>query len=106
MSFALQAIQAEVSRLSERNALPPIAAAEPLQPATPGLMDGFKQALQAVDEKDRQASDQIAAVDSGASDDMVGAMLASSDASLSFSMLMQVRNKVAGAFDELVKLPL
>jgi len=45
-------------------------------------------------------------VDSGKSDDMVGAMLASQEASLSFSMLMQVRNKVMGAVDELIKLPL
>jgi flagellar hook-basal body complex protein FliE len=33
-------------------------------------------------------------------------MLSSQEASLSFSMLMQVRNKVMGAIDDLVKLPL
>jgi flagellar hook-basal body complex protein FliE len=32
-------------------------------------------------------------------------MLSSQQASLSFSMLMQVRNKVMGAVDELLKLP-
>jgi flagellar hook-basal body complex protein FliE len=43
---------------------------------------------------------------SGKSDDLVGAMLSSQEASLSFSMLMQVRNKVMGGLDELIKLPL
>jgi len=33
-------------------------------------------------------------------------MLASQDANLSFSMLMQVRNKVVGAIDELIKMQL
>jgi flagellar hook-basal body complex protein FliE len=42
----------------------------------------------------------------GKSDDLVGAMLSSQEASLSFSMLMQVRNKVMGGLDELIKLPL
>jgi flagellar hook-basal body complex protein FliE len=48
----------------------------------------------------------MADVDSGKSDDLVGAMLASQEAGLSFSMLMQVRNKVMGGLDELIKLPL
>jgi flagellar hook-basal body complex protein FliE len=68
--------------------------------------DALKQAIQGVDDKERIASDKMAAVDSGSSDDLVGAMLASQTASLSFSMLMQMRNKVAGAMDELIKLSL
>jgi flagellar hook-basal body complex protein FliE len=63
--------------------------------------DSFQQAVMGVNEKDR-----VANVDAGRSDDLVGAMLASQDASLSFSMLMQVRNKVVGAVDELIKLQL
>lgn len=64
------------------------------------------QAVQGVDDKNRVAGERMAAVDSGRSDDLVGAMLASQEASLSFSMLMQVRNKVVGAVDELIKLQL
>jgi flagellar hook-basal body complex protein FliE len=45
-------------------------------------------------------------VESGRSDDLVGAMLKSQEASLNFNMMMQVRNKVVGAFDELMKLPI
>ena len=65
----------------------------------------MKDALASVDQEDRAAGERMAAVDAGKSDDLVGAMLASQQASLSFSMLMQVRNKVMGAVDELIKLP-
>jgi flagellar hook-basal body complex protein FliE len=66
----------------------------------------MQNAIGKVNQHDDQASQRMRAVDSGASDDLVGAMLASQEASLSFSMLMQVRNKVMGAVDELIKLPL
>ena len=66
----------------------------------------LKSAVHSVDAKDHDAGERMAAVDSGRSDDLVGAMLASQDASLSFSMLMQVRNKVMGAVEDLIKLPL
>ena len=65
----------------------------------------MKDALASVDNEQRAAGEKMAAVDSGKSDDLVGAMLSSQQASLSFSMLMQVRNKVMGAVDELLKLP-
>lgn len=65
----------------------------------------MKDALASVDRQDREAGERMAAVDSGKSDDLVGAMLSSQQASLSFSMLVQVRNKVMGAVDELLKLP-
>jgi flagellar hook-basal body complex protein FliE len=65
----------------------------------------MRDALASVDHDERHAADKMNAVDSGKSDDLVGAMLASQQANLSFSMLMQVRNKVMGAVDELLKLP-
>lgn len=65
----------------------------------------MKQALDNVNAQDQAAGAKVAAVESGKSDDLVGAMLASQEASLSFSMLMQVRNKVMSAVDELIKLP-
>jgi len=68
--------------------------------------DAMKAAIHSVDAKDQAAADKMAAVESGRSDDLVGAMLSSQEASLSFSMLMQVRNKVVGAVDEIIKLQL
>lgn len=75
-----------------------------------GSAGSFAQAMQnaisGVNAADQAASAKMADVDAGRSDDLVGAMMASQEASLSFSMLMQVRNKVMGAVDELIKLPL
>jgi flagellar hook-basal body complex protein FliE len=71
-----------------------------------GFGDTLTQALRGMDAQDQDAAQRVAAVETGESDDLVGAMLASQQASLSFSMLMQVRNKVVGAVDELIKLPL
>src|SRR6218665_351399 len=71
-----------------------------------GFAERMRQAVASVNQQDHAAGQQIAAVDSGQSDDLVGAMLSSQQASLSFSMLMQVRNKVMGAVEDLVKLPL
>ena len=65
----------------------------------------FRDAVRSVNDQDQAAAVKMADVETGKSDDLVGAMLASQQASLSFSMLMQVRNKVMGAVDELIKLP-
>lgn len=63
-------------------------------------------AVNKVNNDDVVAGQKAADVDSGKSDDLVGAMLSSQEAGLSFSMLMQVRNKVMGAVDDLLKLSL
>lgn len=75
-------------------------------PGAGGFADRMMAAVHSVNQQDHDAGVKMAEVDSGASDDLVGAMLASQEASLSFSMLMQVRNKVMGAMEDLVKLPL
>ncbi|GAB2843886.1 hypothetical protein GCM10027277_09430 [Pseudoduganella ginsengisoli] len=85
----------------------------PGQPGQSGHQGGnfsfatsMREALNKVNNDDAMAAQKMADVDAGKSDDLVGAMLASQEANLSFSMLMQVRNKVMGAMDELIKLPL
>ncbi len=68
--------------------------------------DSMVAAVRSVDASERAASDKMADVESGKSDDLVGAMLMTQEASLSFSALVQVRNKVVGAVDDLLKMPL
>ncbi|HEX6736136.1 MAG TPA: flagellar hook-basal body complex protein FliE [Azonexus sp.] len=106
---SLALIRADLARIeadaAALGAVQPAAALDGGSPhAGTSFADSMKDVIHSVDAKDRIASDKAAAVDSGRSDDLVGAMLASQEASLSFSMLMQVRNKVMGAFDELIKL--
>lgn len=98
----LQQIQSQATGLAAPAILP--AAGEGA--ASAGFGDRFMAAVRGVNDQDHDAAGQMAAVDSGESDDLVGAMLASQQAGLSFSMLMQVRNKVMGAMDELIKLPI
>ena len=108
-------IRADLSQLTNdanRLAIAPAAAsfAELGAPTGGAGAFSFTQAMQSAiaggDAQDQAASARVTAVETGKSDDLVGAMLASQEASLSFSMLMQVRNKVMGAVDELLKLPI
>lgn len=86
------------------SAMAPIAPAAGQTTGKGGFLHAMESTVLSVDAQGQAASDRMAAVDAGSSDDLVGAMLASQEASLSFSMLMQVRNKVMGAMDEVVKL--
>ncbi|PJC86441.1 flagellar hook-basal body complex protein FliE [Vibrio sp. HA2012] len=65
----------------------------------------MRQVLDRVNASQTEASDLMAAVETGKSDDLVGAMIASQKASLSFSALMQVRNKVVSSFEDVMKMP-
>ena len=106
MAGLIKADLAALTNEAQRLAIAPAA-----EPAAPGGQGDFsfaqtlKNAVRSVDDQDQAAAVKMADVETGKSDDLVGAMLASQQASLSFSMLMQVRNKVMGAVDELIKLP-
>lgn len=63
------------------------------------------QVLKVVNDQQSVASAKMTAVETGKSDDLVGAMIASQKASLSFSALMQVRNKVVMSFEDIMKMP-
>lgn len=66
----------------------------------------IKHKISAVNEDQNVAVNAMKAVDSGQSDDLVGAMVASQKASLSFSAMIQIRNRLMQAFDEVMKMPL
>lgn len=107
MADAIDAVQASIANdaASLQQSLP-----QPTPSQSANQLDGFatllERAVHGVDAQDRIAAEKMAAVDAGRSDDLVGAMLASQQASLSFSMLMQARNKIVGAMEDLIKLPL
>lgn len=61
--------------------------------------------LNVVNQHQSTASEKMTAVETGQSDDLVGAMIASQKASLSFNALMQVRNKVVASFEDVMKMP-
>lgn len=94
----------QIKTLSEGAAIKP--AAQIGEQPQGGVASAFEEALRAVDAQQHQASTAMAAVDSGKSDDLVGAMIDSQRASVSFSALLQVRNKFANAFEEIMRMPL
>jgi flagellar hook-basal body complex protein FliE len=110
MSASIALVQAQIEGDAQALSLPsikPSVEVDAMQSGTgAGISTGFRQMIDAVNAQDHAAADKMAAVDSGRSDDLVGAMLASQEANLSFSMLMQVRNKVVGAMEDLIKLQL
>lgn len=58
-----------------------------------------------IDLQGQKASEKVTAVDLGKSDDLVGAMVASQTASLSFAAMVQVRNKLLTAYDDIMRMP-
>lgn len=110
MLASIRASEARIQTDAELLAKPVQAAQSPLDSGSGAPPTGFAESLRevilSVDAQNHAAAEKMAAVDSGKSDDLVGAMLASQQASLSFSMLMQTRNKLVGALDELIKLQL
>lgn len=105
--------QVQQGLLSQLEQLSQIAEGGVIKPAMqmPGAQQGgiataFEDALRAVDADQVKASESMAAVDSGQSEDLVGAMIDSQKASLSFTALLQVRNKLSGAFDDIMRMPL
>ncbi|MFT5787992.1 MAG: flagellar hook-basal body complex protein FliE [Shewanella sp.] len=75
-----------------------------LQPASFTQM--MKDKVIAINADQNSASALARAVDSGESDDLVGAMVASQKASLSFAAMIQIRNRLVQAFDEVMKMPI
>lgn len=110
------AVSAEQLMLSKMEAMrtqaqPPefVVSANPLDQQTLNAPISFSQAmtnvLNTVNQHQSVASQKMTAVETGASDDLVGAMVASQKASLSFNALMQVRNKVVMSFEDIMKMP-
>ncbi|MBE0378085.1 flagellar hook-basal body complex protein FliE [Pseudoalteromonas prydzensis] len=88
-----------------------LAAAEQIAPAASKYQDAelsneFKTVVRAINEQQNISSQMMHAVDTGQSDDVVGAMVASQKASLSFSMLMEVRNKLLNGIDDVMRMSL
>lgn len=64
----------------------------------------LKGALSHVDQLQQVAEQKQTAIDMGKSDDLAGAMIAGQQAALSFSALVQVRNKISTGFNDLMSM--
>jgi flagellar hook-basal body complex protein FliE len=106
--MSVDALNSQTALLQKMAALKGIAGGDTiaLQPEAAGgdFLSSMKTAMDRVNTEQNRAGELMAAVDTGQSDDLVGAMVASQKAGLSFSALMQVRNKLMSGFDEIMRL--
>ncbi|MGL4205338.1 MAG: flagellar hook-basal body complex protein FliE [Aeromonadaceae bacterium] len=106
----IEAMQSQALLLQKMNQMAQLASSEvaiaPASDANGSFGQLLTQTVRQVDGQQHIASSLMAAVDSGQSDDLVGAMVASQKASLSFSTLMQVRNKLMSGLDDIMRMPL
>jgi len=72
--------------------------------SVPSFNSVLEQTIRHVDNLQHVATEKQRAVDMGTSDDLMGAMLESQKASVAFSAMMQVRNKLNTAFDEVINI--
>ncbi|MEH0888044.1 flagellar hook-basal body complex protein FliE [Enterobacter sp. UNJFSC 003] len=74
--------------------------------AQPSFSQVLNNAIDNVDALQHAAGARQKAIELGQSDDLAGAMIESQKASVAFSAMMQVRNKLTTALDEVMNTPL
>jgi flagellar hook-basal body complex protein FliE len=95
------------SPISSLRILPAELDAASLQPATsaePGFRDVLHGALDDMQQIEGQAEAKVAGVLSGNGADVHSALIAVEKADLSFQLMMQVRNKIVAAYEEISRL--
>ncbi|SRR5579875_324586 len=75
-------------------------------PAGPGFQHAFQTAIAQVENTRAVANDAIQRFVSGEDQELHSTILATQNAELQFEMLMQVRNKVVSAYEEIMKMQL
>jgi flagellar hook-basal body complex protein FliE len=93
--------------------IPPIGAqisvgpvATPTSSAKPSeFVDTLKQAVSQAEGLQTQADKQVEGLLNGEGNDVHSAMIAVEKANLSFQLMMQVRNKIVDAYQEIARMP-
>lgn len=76
----------------------------PLTDAEPGFHDLLHSAIDDVQQLESQAESKVAGVLSGNGSDVHSALIAVEKADLSFQLMMQVRNKIVSAYEEISRM--
>ena len=95
------------SAISSLRILPAEADASVLRPPTtsePGFRDVLHSAIDDIHQLEGQAESKVAGVIEGNGTDLHTAMIAVEKADLSFQLMMQVRNKIVSAYEEISRM--
>lgn len=71
---------------------------------SPGFMDSLKQAIGEVNDAQLHAGRAVDALMTGESQDIHRAMVALQQADVSFQLMMQIRNKLIAAYEEIQRM--
>ncbi len=74
---------------------------EPGKTGEVGFRDQLKDLFYAVNEKQAMATEKVSAVITGESNDLHNAMIALEEASVSFQLMLEIRNKMLEAYQEI-----
>jgi len=66
----------------------------------------FRSSLEKINGLQQKADEQVTAVQSGRSADMIDAIVALEEADMSFQLLLQVRNKAVKAYEQIMQMQL
>ena len=93
--------------ISSLRILPAESGAGPLSPAGssgPGFRDVLHSAIDDIQQLEGQAESKVAGVIEGNGTDVHSALIAVEKADLSFQLMMQVRNKIVSAYEEISRM--
>ena len=72
--------------------------------SSPAFGNLLQQAIEKVNTMQKTSAGQMHQIETGASQDLLGTMLASQKASISFQALLQVRNKAVSAYEDIMRM--
>jgi len=90
--------------LATHNLLKAYRAASPAPPSESGFGDMLKQSIEKVDEKQKAAETLVQRAISGQEQDLHRVMMAQEEASITFDLLMEVRNKLMDAYQQIMQM--
>lgn len=79
-------------------------ALRPATPSAPGFRDVLHSAIDDIQQLEGQAEAKVAGVIAGNGADVHSALIAVEKADLSFQLMMQVRNKIVSAYEEISRM--
>ena len=72
--------------------------------SSPAFGNLLQQAIEKVNTMQKTSAEKMHQIETGASQDLLGTLLASQKAGISFQALLQVRNKAVSAYEEIMRM--
>jgi flagellar hook-basal body complex protein FliE len=94
----------QIQAITQARAIPDVAPAAQGTPDSGGFMDQLKSAIGKANYVQMQASQAVDALMTGQTQDLHRTMVALQEADVSFQLMMQIRNKLVTAYEEIQRM--